>query len=83
MKLGRARKIRYVLDYDFVYELQAERQDALATLSKNEVTLEKLKTKLSHLHKYHPDRLNTLQTQAESALDSANRWTGNASLMCL
>lgn len=56
--------------------LKDERRDALSLLSSNENLLQSLKSKLSDLQKYHPDRLMALQKEFTEAIDSANRWTG-------
>nr|CDS32971.1 meiotic nuclear division protein 1 [Hymenolepis microstoma] len=54
----------------------AERQQAISSLSSNQLILEKLKVDFSNLQHYHPSRLEKLKSQSDSAIDSANRWTG-------
>lgn len=49
---------------------------ALTKMISNETRLEELKAQLALVDKYHPDRLQALQLQTDSAIESANRWTG-------
>ncbi|KAL5111576.1 hypothetical protein TcWFU_002449 [Taenia crassiceps] len=53
------------------------REEALSTLSSNQLLLEGLEDNLTRLQRYHPGRARELSSQTKSAIECANRWTDN------